>query len=196
MSWQKFATFFASTANLGRQNKTDLVGLAGLLCGFAYGVVAAFLTSRVPQFPLLLRWCSWGSSWPVWPFKRSRATASPASRPAWRCPSPIWRRPGRSGARSRRCGRALRAWSSPASRRWSSTPLSGRCGPCVTCAPRSPPRCRTRRRVWASCSAPPARRGKGRRRAWATRSYARAICSTTPVTCPAPSAPTRRTMAF
>jgi hypothetical protein len=49
-----YATFFASTANLGRQNKTDLVGLAGLLGGFAYGVVAAFLTSRVPQFPLLL----------------------------------------------------------------------------------------------------------------------------------------------
>ena len=49
-----FATFFASTGNLGRQNKTDLVGLAGLLGGFAYGVVAAFLTSRVPQFPLLL----------------------------------------------------------------------------------------------------------------------------------------------
>src|SRR2546430_2085246 len=49
-----FATFFASTGNLGRQNKTDLVGLAGLLCGFAYGVVAAFLTRRVPQFPLLL----------------------------------------------------------------------------------------------------------------------------------------------
>lgn len=43
-----FATFFASTGNLGRQNKTDLVGLAGLLGGFAYGVVAAFLTSRVP----------------------------------------------------------------------------------------------------------------------------------------------------
>ena len=49
-----YATFFASTGNLGRQNKTDLVGLAGLLGGFAYGVVAAFLTSRVPQFPLLL----------------------------------------------------------------------------------------------------------------------------------------------
>jgi hypothetical protein len=49
-----YATFFASTGNLGRQNKTDLVGLAGLLCGFAYGVVAALLTSRVPQFPLLL----------------------------------------------------------------------------------------------------------------------------------------------
>jgi hypothetical protein len=49
-----YATFFASTGNLGRQNKTDLVGLAGLLCGFAYGVVAAFITSRVPQFPLLL----------------------------------------------------------------------------------------------------------------------------------------------
>jgi hypothetical protein len=49
-----FATFFASTGNLGRQNKTDLVGLAGLLGGFIYGVVAAFLTSRLPHFPLLL----------------------------------------------------------------------------------------------------------------------------------------------
>jgi hypothetical protein len=49
-----FATFFASTGNLGRQNKTDLVGLAGLLGGFCYGVVAAFLTSRLPHFPLLL----------------------------------------------------------------------------------------------------------------------------------------------
>jgi hypothetical protein len=49
-----YATFFASTGNLGRQNKTNLVGLAGLLGGFAYGVVAAFLTSRLPFFPLLL----------------------------------------------------------------------------------------------------------------------------------------------
>jgi hypothetical protein len=49
-----FATFFASTGNLGRQNKTDLVGLAGLLGGFAYGVIAAFVTSRMPYFPLLL----------------------------------------------------------------------------------------------------------------------------------------------
>ena len=49
-----FATFFASTGNLGRQNKTDLVGLAGLLGGFVFGVVAAFLTSRLPEFPLLL----------------------------------------------------------------------------------------------------------------------------------------------
>jgi energy-converting hydrogenase Eha subunit G len=49
-----YATFFASTGNLGRQNKTDLVGLAGLLGGFAYGVVAAFLTSHQPHFPLLL----------------------------------------------------------------------------------------------------------------------------------------------
>src|SRR5262249_56414775 len=49
-----YATFFASTGNLGRQNKTDLVGLAGLLGGFVYGVVAAFLTSRLPFFPLLL----------------------------------------------------------------------------------------------------------------------------------------------
>jgi len=49
-----FATFFASTGNLGRQNKTDLVGLAGLLGGFVFGVVAAFLTSRLPQFPLML----------------------------------------------------------------------------------------------------------------------------------------------
>jgi hypothetical protein len=49
-----FATFFAGTANLGRQNKTDLVGLAGLLAGFAYGIAAAFITSRLPAFPLLL----------------------------------------------------------------------------------------------------------------------------------------------
>jgi hypothetical protein len=49
-----FATFFASTGNLGRQNKTDLVGLVGLLGGFVYAVVAAFLTSRLPHFPLLL----------------------------------------------------------------------------------------------------------------------------------------------
>jgi hypothetical protein len=49
-----FATFFASTGNLGRQNKTDLVGLAGLLGGFVFSVVAAFLTSRIPQFALLL----------------------------------------------------------------------------------------------------------------------------------------------
>jgi hypothetical protein len=49
-----YATFFASTGNLGRQNKTNLVGLAGLLGGFAYGVVAAFLTGHLPHFPLLL----------------------------------------------------------------------------------------------------------------------------------------------
>src|SRR5262249_13327219 len=49
-----FAVFFASTGNLGRQNKTDLVGLAGILAGFAYGVAAAFLTSRLPGFPLVL----------------------------------------------------------------------------------------------------------------------------------------------
>jgi hypothetical protein len=51
-----FATFFASTGNLGQQNKTDLVGMAGLLCGFAFGIVAAFFTSRLPEFPLLLAW--------------------------------------------------------------------------------------------------------------------------------------------
>jgi hypothetical protein len=49
-----FATFFASTGNLGRQNKTDLVGLVGLLAGFTYGVVAAIVTSHLPYFPLLL----------------------------------------------------------------------------------------------------------------------------------------------
>ena len=49
-----FAAFFASTGNLGRQNKTDLFGLAGLLGGFAYGTLAAFLTTRLPHFPLLL----------------------------------------------------------------------------------------------------------------------------------------------
>jgi uncharacterized membrane protein YccC len=49
-----FAAFFASTGNLGRQNKTDLVGLIGLACGLLFGVVAAFVTSHLPHFPLLL----------------------------------------------------------------------------------------------------------------------------------------------
>src|SRR5208337_4680454 len=49
-----FSTFFASIGNLGRQTKTDLLGLFGLLSGFVYGVVAAFFTSRLPHFPLLL----------------------------------------------------------------------------------------------------------------------------------------------
>jgi hypothetical protein len=49
-----YAAFFAGTGNLGRQNKTDLFGLAGLLGGFAYGTLAAFLTTRLPHFPLLL----------------------------------------------------------------------------------------------------------------------------------------------
>jgi len=49
-----YAAFFASTGNLGRQNKTDLIGLAGLLIGFVYGVIAAFVTSHVPQIPVLL----------------------------------------------------------------------------------------------------------------------------------------------
>lgn len=49
-----FATFFASTANLGRQNKTDIIDVVGLLSGFTYGVIAAFITSRLPHFPLLL----------------------------------------------------------------------------------------------------------------------------------------------
>ncbi len=51
-----FAVFFASTGNLGRQNKTELFGLIGILTGIAYGMVAAFLTSpsRNTGFPLLL----------------------------------------------------------------------------------------------------------------------------------------------
>jgi hypothetical protein len=51
-----FATFFATTGNLGQQNKTDLVGAAGLLAGFGFGIMAAFFTSRLPEFPLLLSW--------------------------------------------------------------------------------------------------------------------------------------------
>ncbi len=49
-----FAVFFASIGNLGRQNMTALLGLAGIVAGFVYGILAAFLTSRVPQFPLVL----------------------------------------------------------------------------------------------------------------------------------------------
>jgi hypothetical protein len=51
-----FATFFASTGNLGQQNKTDLVGAVGLLTGFGFGIVSAFFTSRLPEFPLMLAW--------------------------------------------------------------------------------------------------------------------------------------------
>ncbi|MBV8232664.1 MAG: hypothetical protein JO329_22005 [Planctomycetaceae bacterium] len=49
-----FAVFFASTGNLGRQNKTDLVGLFGLLLAIGYGILAAVLTSPLEGFPLLL----------------------------------------------------------------------------------------------------------------------------------------------
>lgn len=49
-----FAVFFASTANLGRQNRTDILGVTGLFTGFMYGVLAAILTTRLPYFPLLL----------------------------------------------------------------------------------------------------------------------------------------------
>jgi len=49
-----FAVFFASTANLGKQNRSDVLGVTGLLCGFAFGVLAAHLTTRIPQFPLVL----------------------------------------------------------------------------------------------------------------------------------------------
>ncbi len=96
-----YATFFASTGNLGRQNKTDLVGLAGLLVGFAYGVVAAFCTSWLPQFPLLLALVFLG----VYLADLARQTLPrygvAGLQAAWRCPLPIWRRAGRSGARLR-----------------------------------------------------------------------------------------------
>ena len=49
-----FAVFFASIGNLGRQNMTALFGLAGIVAGFVYGILAAFLTSRLPHFPLVL----------------------------------------------------------------------------------------------------------------------------------------------
>jgi hypothetical protein len=49
-----FAVFFASTGNLGRQNKTDLTGLLGIFLGIIYGIVAALLTTHVGGFPLIL----------------------------------------------------------------------------------------------------------------------------------------------
>ncbi len=59
-----FATFFASTGNLGRQNKTDLVGLAGLLGGFAFGVLAAFSPPASQSSRFCWPWYSWANTWP------------------------------------------------------------------------------------------------------------------------------------
>jgi len=65
-----YATFFASTGNLGRQNKTDLIGILGVVCGFLYGVVAAFITSHLPEFPLLLALVFLGEFLAMWAFQR------------------------------------------------------------------------------------------------------------------------------
>jgi len=49
-----FAVFFASVGNVGRQVKTDLLGLLGVLAAWTFGIAAVFLTSKLPRFPLLL----------------------------------------------------------------------------------------------------------------------------------------------
>jgi hypothetical protein len=49
-----FATFFATVGNLGRQAKTNLLGLAGVLAASVFGIAAAYLTSKLPRYPLLL----------------------------------------------------------------------------------------------------------------------------------------------
>ena len=49
-----FAVFFASIGNVGRQSKTDLLGLLGILAAWAFGIAAAFITSKLPRFPLVL----------------------------------------------------------------------------------------------------------------------------------------------
>ena len=65
-----YAAFFASTGNLGRQNKTDLIGILGLLCGFLFAAVAAFITSHLPEFPLLLALVFLGEFLAVLAFQR------------------------------------------------------------------------------------------------------------------------------
>ena len=72
-----YAAFFASTGNLGRQNKTDLVGLAGLLAGFVYGVAGGLPHQPVAcSSPSCWHCCSWANSWPTWPISGCLASAS------------------------------------------------------------------------------------------------------------------------
>ena len=92
-----FAVFFASTANLGKQSRTDVLGITGLMCGFAFGLLAATMTTRMPFFPLVLMFVLLGEliasyifqSWPKYGVAGLQAgMALPfaylaASGPAW-----------------------------------------------------------------------------------------------------------------
>ncbi|HVW02227.1 MAG TPA: hypothetical protein VHB77_17880, partial [Planctomycetaceae bacterium] len=49
-----FAVFFASVGNLGRQTKTDVQGVLGIVAVWAFALAAVLLTSKQPRFPLLL----------------------------------------------------------------------------------------------------------------------------------------------
>jgi hypothetical protein len=49
-----FAVFFASVGNLGRQTKTDVLGVLGIVAVWAFALAAVLFTSKLPRFPLLL----------------------------------------------------------------------------------------------------------------------------------------------
>jgi hypothetical protein len=177
-----FATFFASTGNLGRQNKTDLVGLAGLLAGFVYGVAAAFLTSRLPAFPLLLALVFLGEFLASLAHLRLPRFSVAGVQAGLALPFAYLATTGPEWGSFTTVQTRFWGWSSPAARRWSSTRFCGRCCPCAICARPSPTRCVPRRTVWLGCSLPPLP-GKARRPAWARPPPGRATCSTTPAIC-------------
>jgi hypothetical protein len=140
-----FATFFASTGNLGRQNKTDLVGLAGLLGGFVYGVVAAFLTSRLPHVPAPAALVFLGEFLANLAFQRLPRYGVAGLQAGLAIPFAYLATTGPEWGSFTTVRTASGGWSSPASPRWSFTPISGRCCPCANCVRRSPPPCGPRR---------------------------------------------------
>ena len=185
-----FSTFFASIGNLGRQTKTDLLGLFGLLSGFVYGVVAAFFTSRLPHFPLLLSLLFLGEFLANLAYQKLQRYNIAGLQAGMALPfaylastGPGWG--SFAGVRTRIAGIVVAGFTAMVVHAylWPVLPM---------------------RRLRASIAAAPAghggesgpvvrrpslRPGKGRRRAWAKRSRERAICSTTPATCPAPITP-------
>ncbi len=179
-----FATFFATTGNLGRQNKTDLIGLAGLLGGFGYGGVAAFFTSRLPQFPLLLALVFLGEFLANLAFQTLPRYGVAGMQAGLALPFAYLAKSGPewgslADVRTRFWGLVVAGFTAVVVHAyvWPVLPM------------------RRLSRIATGSQALRARLGKGPRRAWPKRSFTRRICSKTPATCPAPITQTLLTLA-